>query len=87
MLPFGFQCASHKAIFRLYCPITAFCPLGLISGPFDLQTPLGKGGFMVADIMPGPDGSYPGFLTRVGDRLYFAADDGVHGRELWMWKP
>lgn len=27
--------------------------------------------------------SYPTNLTAVGDRLYFTADDGVHGRELW----
>ncbi len=28
-------------------------------------------------------GSYPGYLRVVGDRLIFAADDGVHGSELW----
>jgi ELWxxDGT repeat protein len=25
----------------------------------------------------------PGFLTSVSDALFFAADDGSHGRELW----
>lgn len=28
-------------------------------------------------------GSSPDSLTRAGDTLYFMADDGVHGRELW----
>ena len=31
---------------------------------------------------PGP-GSRPSSLTAVGDRLFFTAGDGVHGRELW----
>lgn len=31
-----------------------------------------------------PNGSYPASLTRVGDKVFFAANDGVHGRELWM---
>ncbi|MBW3599868.1 MAG: hypothetical protein KY475_21675 [Planctomycetes bacterium] len=28
--------------------------------------------------------SQPSDLTVIGDTLYFSADDGVHGRELWM---
>lgn len=28
-------------------------------------------------------GSNPGKLTNVNDTLYFAADDGIHGKELW----
>src|SRR5207237_2512684 len=27
---------------------------------------------------------FPQNLTVVGDRVYFAADDGVHGGELWV---
>ncbi|HEX4959300.1 MAG TPA: ELWxxDGT repeat protein [Thermoanaerobaculia bacterium] len=30
-----------------------------------------------------PSDSTPFGLTILGDRLYFAADDGIHGRELW----
>ena len=41
----------------------------------------------VADLMPGPEGSKPEFLTVVGDHLYFTADNGVTGRELWRLKP
>ena len=35
------------------------------------------------DIVEGIEGSFPGFLTAAGGRLYFAADDGESGRELW----
>jgi|CXWL01.1.fsa_nt_gi ELWxxDGT repeat protein len=37
----------------------------------------------IADLWPGPLGSYPGDLQVVGDRLFFTAHDGSHGRELW----
>jgi ELWxxDGT repeat protein len=46
----------------------------------------GLGGFRVADIRPGGAGSSPMNLVRVGKRLFFTADDGTHGRELWLWK-
>lgn len=35
------------------------------------------------DINPGSAGSYPRFLTNVGRTLFFAADDGTDGYELW----
>jgi ELWxxDGT repeat protein len=38
---------------------------------------------LAADIFPGPNGSLPQFIGRTGDALYFSADDGVHGGELW----
>ncbi|WP_426756271.1 ELWxxDGT repeat protein [Myxococcus sp. Y35] len=38
----------------------------------------------VKDIFPGPVPSQPESLTVVKDRLFFTADDGVHGRELWV---
>ncbi|NVJ16948.1 hypothetical protein HV826_22720 [Myxococcus sp. AM010] len=37
----------------------------------------------VKDIYPGTVPSQPTNLTVVKDRLFFVADDGVHGRELW----
>jgi ELWxxDGT repeat protein len=38
---------------------------------------------LVKDIWPQPQGSGPYELTRLRDRLFFAADDGVTGVELW----
>ena len=38
---------------------------------------------LLKDIVPGPTGSKPGEITRVGDLLYFGAHDGTSGRELW----
>ncbi len=45
----------------------------------------------IADIFPGPTGAllesgdFPGFLSYgvLGNRIFFPADDGVHGTELW----
>ncbi|NVJ15612.1 ELWxxDGT repeat protein [Myxococcus sp. AM010] len=43
----------------------------------------GKTAVRLADIHPGAEGSAPEDLVH-GDRaLYFTADDGTHGRELW----
>ncbi|MBS0416284.1 MAG: hypothetical protein JSR66_01120 [Proteobacteria bacterium] len=41
------------------------------------------GTYLLADIRPGPDTSYPEDLVVVNGTLYFSADDGVNGRELW----
>src|SRR5204863_8527270 len=41
---------------------------------------------MVADVQPGPGGSFPGRfggLVVIGDVAYFDADDATHGTELW----
>lgn len=39
--------------------------------------------YLLADIAPGSDGSYPQELTVVGGRALFRANDGVNGSELW----
>jgi ELWxxDGT repeat protein len=45
------------------------------------------GTVLVKDVNPGPASAFPrthvGNLTAVGRMLFFAADDGVHGRKLW----
>src|SRR5262249_9648749 len=41
------------------------------------------GTYMVMDINDGAGGSDPQNITVMGGWLYFSADDGVHGRELW----
>ncbi|MEO7795343.1 MAG: hypothetical protein ABIV06_11280 [Thermoanaerobaculia bacterium] len=38
---------------------------------------------LLADIRPGAPSSRPFDLIVAGDRVYFTADDGTHGRELW----
>jgi ELWxxDGT repeat protein len=38
------------------------------------------------DIFPGPESSDAGELVQAGDSLYFPANDGVHGRELWKFR-
>lgn len=38
----------------------------------------------VADINPGPKGSYPYGLTNLNGTLFFSADDGTHGYQLWQ---
>jgi ELWxxDGT repeat protein len=49
---------------------------------------------LVQDIWPGATSSSPGSTTSstpgtvaLGSSLYFFADDGVHGRELWKYTP
>jgi ELWxxDGT repeat protein len=41
------------------------------------------GTVLTADINPGFFSSSPADLTVAGGHLFFSADDGVHGRELW----
>jgi ELWxxDGT repeat protein len=50
------------------------------------------GTVMVADIDPGADGSAPGgfgagTMVVINGTLYFSANDGVNGRELWALPP
>jgi ELWxxDGT repeat protein len=42
---------------------------------------------LVRDINPGSANSFPEQLTVVGDTLFFVADDGISGRELWKHSP
>jgi ELWxxDGT repeat protein len=46
-----------------------------------------NGTAMVQDINPGPNGSNPASLTDVSGTLFFTADDGTHGVELWHTLP
>jgi ELWxxDGT repeat protein len=41
------------------------------------------GTFLVQDLRPGSLSSSPQGFVRVGDRVVFVANDGVHGREPW----
>jgi hypothetical protein len=37
----------------------------------------------VRDVNPGDAHSEPRYVTAVGERAVFAAEDGITGRELW----
>lgn len=39
--------------------------------------------FLVKDIRAGNEGATASELVRLGDTLFFSADDGIHGQELW----
>ena len=45
------------------------------------------GTLRLGDIRPGEQSSAPASLTNVGGTLYFTANDGTHGRELWRYVP
>src|SRR5256885_13240712 len=42
---------------------------------------------MVRDINPGSTSASPVFLRVLGGSLYFFANDGVHGNEVWKLSP
>ncbi|MEX0792932.1 MAG: hypothetical protein WD045_07320 [Pirellulaceae bacterium] len=42
---------------------------------------------LAADIYEGSGASYPSNLTTLNGKLYFAANDGIHGDELWEFDP
>ncbi|CAD5978142.1 hypothetical protein PCC9214_04352 [Planktothrix tepida] len=45
------------------------------------------GTIMVADINPGKRSSNPSLPFDVNGTLYLAANDGIHGKELWKLTP
>ena len=67
-------------IVRLFVPLMA---VGLGSLPSALY---GQAR-MLADINLGPESSDPISKTDYAGALYFSADDGIHGRELWRYDP
>ncbi len=50
----------------------------------ELVTLVGStGSRSVTDIRPGPEGSFPSHFLRTRDEIWFVADDGTHGAEIW----
>jgi len=39
---------------------------------------------LVKELLGGTVSSYPSSITAVGNRLFFVANDNIHGRELWV---
>lgn len=47
-----------------------------------------EGGTTLAyDIVPSAIGSFPTQLKAIGGKLFFSANDGIVGRELWKYVP
>ncbi len=44
----------------------------------------GAGTRLVKDIYPGPKGSFPSYMTAIGNLLFFSAGDPLFGREIWV---
>ena len=51
--------------------------------PLEVRLLLTGRPILVQDIQSGSASGDPQFLTRAGDTVFFSADDGIHGRELW----
>ena len=78
-----------------YGSANAPAPLGFAGGRFYFRAAspagvelwssdgTGAGTAMVADINAGPGSSNPGNFGVAGGRIYFTANDGTHGGEMW----
>lgn len=87
--PSGSSAPSHLAVLDGNLYFSAYTPeLGHELWRYDPAANNGAGGVsLAADIRPGSAGSSPQELTVLDGRLYFRADDGVHGEELWQYDP
>ena len=46
-----------------------------------------EAGTIFIDNMGNPLSASPRFFTAIGQSIFFSADDGIHGRELWVLGP
>jgi ELWxxDGT repeat protein len=67
--------------FRRFAAVSAVTVLALLASA--LPAGAAEGAKLVKDIRAGSGSSNPTALTPVRGTLFFAADDGVHGQELW----
>ncbi|MGB9633496.1 MAG: ELWxxDGT repeat protein, partial [Chloroflexaceae bacterium] len=73
-----------------YRPLTLLILLALcltltpLPAPPLRAAPLSGEPAMVKDLRAGAGGSAPEMLTVIGQHFFFVADDGTHGRELWI---
>ena len=75
---------KHKTLIIHLCVVlSAFVIIfvaGCGGGSSQEATPTAQ---LVKDIVPGQTSSNPNFLTNVNGTLFFVADDGLSGAELW----
>ena len=93
IVPGGQYSSSNPSGLTVYRDKLYFCATDEVHG-YELWSYDGTQASMVAEINPTPDpgngdtflmDSSPGGFVVFNDVLYFAADDGVHGRELWSY--
>ncbi|HOC70612.1 MAG TPA: hypothetical protein PKO23_17535 [Candidatus Hydrogenedentes bacterium] len=68
-------------------PVHRRIPLGKIVGTLAVAWFLAAGRPDAAAAAVAVPSSHPNQLVAVKETLFFVADDGIHGRELWAWHP
>ena len=80
--------AAHRALLVSLVIFVIAMGIGVVSTLNDdgfARLILGETTAMVADLNPGPASGVGFDYTVFDDKLYFFANDGVYGRELWVW--
>lgn len=77
----NFVCSRSKGRFGSIL-VLGSSPLLLLIALASVRAAAGSP-LLVKDIKPGAPSSEPASLIHFGDRLYFSADDGTYGEELW----
>jgi ELWxxDGT repeat protein len=77
-IPDGFVPIDDTSVLFSAFEPTSGRELWLSTGPYIASTT-----DVVKDINPGSAGSFPSRLTKAGRAVFFAADDGTTGQELW----
>jgi ELWxxDGT repeat protein len=72
----AFSQIAGQVVFQGFNPATGFFEVFALDGS-------AAGAGLVRDIFPGTTGSTTSGFVRAGGLLYFVANDGLHGTELW----
>ena len=87
----GFDCGSAPMNFMLINGQVLFTANSVSTYPPDRELwrtdGTAAGTLRVSDICPGSCSADPLYLYPLGTHVFFSADDGVHGGELWAYQP